>query len=653
MDDKQPPAPEGGTLTRVDDQSSEESEEEAIVVVETNGDVSPEDLNKPQGDLYGGWEKIGFHRIIAGFFYNYFPIILGAGLMIVGTGVIIPMILPFPDAKGYRSIAGSLYALMFLLFDAGIGSAIGKFVPEYRIKDPKRSLEYVSFFVWFQMITGLMQITAIAIYVLNWIPSDMAHLSWIFLVYSTIQYPGMLGVLKSVLQSYQHFGKYVLSAFIGQLSEVVTQVIFILLGRWWGAQNPAIGELMGMSIGLVIGLYVDDFIAFAVSAKLLDGVLRDMGFRVGTCLRPNFSKEVAKESLIFGLKTMPSGVYGNILGFFSFLITFAYLPAYASWMGLFDLARMFSNQVNNPGTLRSSTEYSVSEAYNNEKYALSRYYISMALKWRFFLTGFFAVIIGIGIPFILREMLDLFGTYWLPALALIPLLSLIETNKIFEIPVSFTKLGRPVLDQIYAIIKTTVGFIWYLLLIWVIFPAYGLQLTMILWILKDLPLTILWRVVDWLLLHFLIIKIHPREFVMQAFVLPLPAIIIFGVFMYYFGAWFFPLGASVIGGIPMAAVSFVFALFVAPICVYTPLLSLFGAWDEKNQEFFERAIPLAGPSKIILKMMYKSAMFFYNFSPLKGRFVLQGAEDAAREALELEQQKFVKDRENKAPLSRQ
>ncbi|GAB4320688.1 MAG: hypothetical protein Kow0069_24780 [Promethearchaeota archaeon] len=589
------------------------------------------------GPRYEGWEKVGFHRQVAGFFYNYVPVLLGAGLMILGTGVVIPLILPYPDAKGYRSVAGSLYALMFLLFDAGLGSAIGRFVPEYRVKDPRRAVQYVSFFVWFQMLTGLVQVTAIAAFVLWFIPPQMAHLSWVFLVYSTVQYPGMLGVIRTTLQCFQHYGKYVLSAFVGQVSEVFTQIAFILVGRAWGAANPALGELVGMSVGLVVGLYVDDFVSFAVSAKLLDRVLKDLGMSVGSCLRPTFSREVAKESVVYGLKTMPAGVYGNALGFFSFLVTFSFLPAYATWMGLLELARIFTNQVNNPGTMKAASEYAVSEAYNNGKYELSHFYVAMTLKWRYVLTAFFAVAIGIGIPAILNEMLDLFGEYWLPAVGLIPMLTFVELFKVFEVPASFTKLGRPGLDQAYSIVRTTVGFAWYLALVY----GIGARLTITLLVLKDVPLLFAWRVVDWFLFSRKLLEIHPRRFVVQAYLLPTPAILLFALFSYAYARWVFPLGAALVGGVPFAVVTFALVLFIFPPGVYAPLLSLFGAWDEYSIRDFERAVPLAGPSKFLLKMMYASAKWVHDKSPLSGRFTIGGGEEAAREAAQLELEKWA------------
>nr|MDO8118069.1 hypothetical protein [Candidatus Sigynarchaeota archaeon] len=314
------------------------------------------------------WERIGFHRQIAGFFYNYLPVLLGGVFLTMGAGIIIPIILPYPDARGFLEIAKSMYALMFLLFDAGIGSAIGRFVPHYRVKDPKRSLQYLSFFVWFQMMTGLVQITIIAIYVLNWMPGNVAHLAWIFLVYSTVQYPGMLAIIGTALKSFQHYSKYIFMKFMQDIFQFFTQFLFILLGRFFGHMNPAMGEMVGMSIGLVIGLYVDDFLAFILGAKLFNNVLKDIGLNVGQhCLRPNFTKAIAKESVIYGLKTMPSGLYGTVLGFFAFIITLNVLPQYAAWLGLMNIVQVFTGQIGMAGNITGNTEFAVSEAYNNGK----------------------------------------------------------------------------------------------------------------------------------------------------------------------------------------------------------------------------------------------------------------------------------------------
>lgn len=589
-----------------------------------------------------GWEHIGFHRQIGGFFYNYVPVILVGVVLLLGTGVLIPMILPFPDAKGFAEIAKSMYALMFLLFDAGIGSAIGKFVPEYRVKDPKRALQYLSFFIWFQMFTGLIQITLIAFYVYFFLPPSMSHLAWIYLIYSTIQFPGMFGIMRTALKSFQHYAKYMLTAFLADVTQLIFEIFFILMGRWLGSLDPRVGSLMGTSIGLVIGLYVNDFLSFLISTYLLKIVLRDIGLNISMCLRPNFTKEIAKESLLYGLKTMPAAIYGNILGFFGFLITFNNLPQYAGWLGLMNLAKTFTKQIDLAGGIKSDTEYAISESYNNGKIRLSQFYMALSLKWRFMLTTFFGVSIVILIPLALMNMLDIFGKNWLPALALIPLMSIQEFIKIFEPPCSFTKLNHPGIDQIIGLISSTASFLWYLYIIY----GIGANLTIEIFILKDIPIQLLVIILQWTILNKMIMKVNLRNFIMQSFILPIPGIIIYAIFCVLYGKYIFSWGVGILGAIPFAVISIIMMLILWPSIIFCPLMALFGAWDKYNIDVFLKAIEISGPSKFMMKMLYKASYFVYKRSPLKDKYPIKGAEDAIKEAKDLENIKKKEDIKN-------
>nr|MDO8109002.1 hypothetical protein [Candidatus Sigynarchaeota archaeon] len=594
------------------------------------------------GNYIDGWEKIGFHRAVGGFFFNYVPALVLSLLYLFVAGVIIPSILPFPDAKGYYAIATNMYSLLFLLFDMGTQNSIGRFVPEYRIKDPQKACQYVSFFIWYQMCTGLIQVTGIAFYVFLWIPPSQAHLMWIFLIYSTIQYPGMLSILTSVLKSFQHYSKYLVVRMFEDVVDFSGQIAFIILGRLWGASNPAIGELMGMSIGLVIGLYVHYFFAFVISAKLFDKILRGIGLNIGICLRPTFTREIAKESLSFGVKTMPGAIYGTVLGFLSFLVTFNLLPQYATWMGLISLTTNFTNLIDTPGTIRDNCNYSVTEAYNNNKKNLSHYYIAQSLKWRYFLTLYLGITIVVMVPIALGSLLKVFGENWLPAMALMPVLSIPQFLLMFEKPVSFTQLNHPGYDQWIAIAQSTVAFLWYMFLIY----GINVNLTITLFILKDIPITLIFYIIGWILLDKKVLNIHLRDFIVQVFLLPIPPMIIYAFFAFAYGLYLFPIGAYFIGEIPFAFVTIVMVLFVWPYLIVCPLMGFFGAWDDYGIQTFKESTELSGPSKFMMKLMFKTTLFFYKRSPWKGKYPILGSEIAVQEALELENFKKTQDMKN-------
>ena len=194
------------------------------------------------------WNSAGMHRPIASFWYNYIFILLAAVPAVLVVGYLIPtVLLPYPSALGIATVVTGYFQLMFILFDVGTGMAIERFIAEHAVKNPKRALMYMQFFTWFQLFTGLIQTTIVALYVLYSVRyADNAFLVWPFLIYSLTQWPGMLGVYKHALGAFQRHDKQIIvELFQNVLFQSLTQIIFILLGRHFGSQSPGVGEIMG------------------------------------------------------------------------------------------------------------------------------------------------------------------------------------------------------------------------------------------------------------------------------------------------------------------------------------------------------------------------------------------------------------------------
>ena len=130
---------------------------------------------------------------------------------------------------------------------------------------------------------------------------------------------------------------------------------------------------------------------------------------------------------------------------------------------------------------------------------------------------------------------------------------------------------------------------------------------------------------------------------MQAYLLPIPGLIIYALFCWAFGELVMPLGVKAIGEIPFVIISIIAALFIFPPFVYCPLISIFGAWDRYNIEAYMLAIDLSGPSKFMTKLMFKTSKFFYDLSPLRDKFPIKNVDIAMREAAELQAEKAARD----------
>ena len=245
------------------------------------------------------------------------------------------------------------------------------------------------------MMTGLIQTTSIAIYAFVWVPrTELAYAVWIMLLQSITQYPGFLGVFRGAMGALQQFNKVEVLNFIsGELFQRLTEIGFVLLGRYWGMQNPQIGEIMGIAIGSVIGLYVDDFIATAMSAWYFSKVMKDKGISARRCFRIEFDWELAKEALVFGIKTGIPGIIGLASSLIQLRIWILFVPQYATFVTLFDFAGAISGLVNY-GMSISLTQL-FSESYMNGKPKLTEYYVTQYMRFATMVQFFFISIIAV------------------------------------------------------------------------------------------------------------------------------------------------------------------------------------------------------------------------------------------------------------------
>ncbi len=216
--------------------------------------------------------------------------------------------------------------------DIGTAYGIERFVAENRIKNPRKMLQYLQFFIWYQMITGLFQTSVVtSVFIL--------YTSYYFSIYyfgfshtKHTQYPGCLGFFKAALKGLQYFHKAAILDFIGEyFFQQLTNIIFILLGRYWGSQNPQIGELMGLAIGAAIGAYIDDFFATALSLVFFNKVTKQFGFTWKDALRHDFDKKLAWECLSFGARVAIGPLWGTFVGFTINMYWITYVPQWATF----------------------------------------------------------------------------------------------------------------------------------------------------------------------------------------------------------------------------------------------------------------------------------------------------------------------------------
>jgi O-antigen/teichoic acid export membrane protein len=609
--------------------------------------ITPEEL-KAYEEKYkdtNPWEKVGFARPLGGLFYNLVFTLFGLVIGLVTAGFVISWLYPYPEARGYEGIVGTLFSLMFAMFDIGTAYGIERFVAEYRVKDPHKMLEYIQFFIWYQMFTGLVQTTVVSMMGLYvFVNSPFSYLIWLVLIKSTTQYPGMLGMFKATLDGLQKFNKTAILGFIsGQGFQMVTNIIFILLGRWWGSQNPAIGELVGLAIGGAIGGYIDDFFAMWLSAWYFSKEMKVYGFSAKDCFRHDFSWRLAVSTMSFGLRTAFGPLIGTFVGFTIQMYYITLVPQYATWAALAGVASGIASLPTM--SLSIPLTPAISESFLNGKKNLASFYIAQTWKYYGFFAVPFLVIIAVFLPVILTVALQIEGAenYVMAVPFLLPyVIRHMQQPPTSTADMIITGASRPTVLSIIRFLEE-MGKLFFMTLwiVWLELPQkYGLQA--LIWIMpcgEMIPICAK-TTVNWIYIHKKIVKVHLPWW--QFLVAPLLAgLCMTGVcylYLYYVWPGLMTSLVSVFNdetiGILVAGVLSVLLAIFGLLPFYIFMYGLFGGFDTFGLQTFKDAIRMSGPSKPFIGWILAFAFAGAKVSKLHNKFPIP-SELPRKEAIEL------------------
>jgi len=573
----------------MDFKSYQKNEKSNSLKDDSINEIKEVDLKKTE-DL---WFEIGFHKPLAGYWFklSFYLISMVLGLLLITIWY--RYIYPYPESLGYRSAAIGIFSLFFSIFDLGTNRTMDRFIAEAQIKNPKKVVQYIQYFIWYQMMTGIVQTTVVSLYALYYVPrSQLAYAIWIMLIHSTTQYPGFLGCFRGVLNSLQYFDKVEVLNFIsGDFIQRTTEVIFVLLGRYYGYKNPAVGEIMGIAIGATIGLYVDDFIATAYSAHYFQKVMASQNIKVRDCFRIEFDMKLVKETLIFGVKTGMPSIIGLTVDLIILYEWLAYVPQYTTFVSLHDMAGGIAGLVNQAMSIRLSML--ISESYMNGKKKLTQYYVGQTVRFAGQIQAFM-----IGLVLILYSILPI----------VFPFLGL--TNYILCIPFIIPRLIREIQQPLTSLADEiclgtnnatwlmTIRFIeelmkifWMTLwIVWLNLPnKYGLAA--IVWIMPCgiYPAIIMKTVASFIYIHKKVLKIKIPWY--QSY----GATFLSGtiIFIINFIAKIFIFDYFVLKNLILIGIILLFLIVLVNILFYFPLTVLLGGWDNETIIQFKKLIPTA------------------------------------------------------------
>nr|MDO8109880.1 hypothetical protein [Candidatus Sigynarchaeota archaeon] len=577
----------------------------------------------------GQWEDIGFHRPLGNFFYGIFISVFNAVIGLIFMALVVSLLYPYPEINGYNGIAGSIYSIVFTVFDTGTAFGIERFIAEWRVKDPKRMVKYVQFYIWYQMFTGLPQVTWLSILIISGVRySNLSYLTWILLIIIQKQYPSMLGIFHEVLNGLQLYNKgQILGLISGQVFQNATNVIFILLGRWVGFTNPAVGEIMGMAIGATIGGYVDDFFAFIVAAKFFDKAMRSFGYTWRDCFRIEFDKGIVKQCLWFGFQVSVVPMISTATSTGVLFMMINSIPSYPTYRALLGWV---SGIVGIIDVGNFSLVPSIAESFMNDKKKLAQFYIANSLRWNGFLMMMFTMALLGALPMVIQVILGLpelkyyvvSFVFFFPVLIhklILPFIAYPDYILVGILRINFYTFSRVFEEAVYL----TENWLWmYVFRIQDVFGIWGIVyiLAMDRFLCRNIKMIIMW------------VYIHKKCFKVKLYfyqMLICPAIAGTPVLLFAL-LWkplvfdnmvllFVPmLGTYAV--IPPAIITVLIALLVLPAFVFLPLSGFLGGWDDYGLMTFRKAVKLSGPSKPFVNLIYRAVLFGANHSKLHNKF---------------------------------
>lgn len=584
------------------------------------------------------WDQIGFHKPIAGFYYNISLALVGMVLSIVLFGYLVGFFYPFPESLGYKDIAFGYFSLLFTIFDTGTGAVMGRFIPEANIKNPERMIHYIQFFIWYQMLTGLIQTTLVSVYALFFASqSTLAYTVWIMLICSTTQWPGFLWAFKNVIDALQYYDKSrILNFMLGTVFQNITNYLFLYLGRIYGEAHPEMGPILGIAIGAAVGSYIDDFFAMWLSAYFFDKILKNYGISSKRCFKIEFTWEEIKPVVIYSLKTGIPGYITSSVSYIAFLITIQYIPQYTTFNFLAIIGGSIPDSLGWFGGVGGSAL--ISESYMNGKPVLTQYYIGQEVRFNFFTLGFWVPIMLI----VVKVMPFAWGAlnmaqYAIAINFIIPTLIRFSIERFKDTPGNvmygankpnfgiflsifscFCDLGLKYLYLVVLKLPYKLGFVG---TIWLITVGY-------------VPLTIFIEILGYAYIHKKIVKIKiPWKQLTIGMVIPSIISYIFGIIVFY--SILEPLGIRygfLLGLLPVGVVTIFLILLL-----YFVMSGFFGGWDTINLDEFRKASQMSGPSRFLISPVYKLVEKACIKSKYHNRFSLPTEEvvQSAKELLEI------------------
>jgi O-antigen/teichoic acid export membrane protein len=531
----------------------------------------------------------------------------------VYNDMILPVyILPSAQAMGIFSRVVAFFPLVWGLFDMGTSVAHMKYFSEYRVRDPRRAVQYAQFYVWWQALTGAVQVALVVAIAGTWLPQSVYALyTWSVITHTMIQIPGFYRLFTDAFSGIQRsdYGT-ILDMGINMVFPMVAQPIVVSLLVWWGGSHAVFGPSMGGVIGLGLAAYASEVMSFTFGWFLY----KRLGYNPNLLMMAHFDFSVIAESLKYGVFLFFSSLVGGLGSAINVLVIQNRLHNNNEILGNFNLANSFVYAYTVFQALTGAMMPSISEAVSNGRRILAQYYATNGYKYGGMVSGYIAaVMLAVADRFIIGSSGQSFER---AAIYVVPLLiagamSFASWNAECVMYGSGKTRLFTLLSIVDLTLSTSLGYF-----LVERFQAYGL-----------LALPFITTPVRILLSYYLNNRLcfPQRFFFWQSIGAPLLA-----------GATHYAIVRVLTGFVwqsdEITSIIILVLALIPSYPIYSFLYGFFGGWDANTLDVFDRATRLASFMKPFTRLFYRATALGARISPLHGRFPITIHNQAMSEA---------------------
>ncbi|MBN2047775.1 MAG: lipopolysaccharide biosynthesis protein [Anaerolineaceae bacterium] len=576
--------------------------------------ASPEQFKAHEADT--AWEEVGFHRALGGFLLSLMiGLVLFIPLIIYQNMILPSFILPSAQAFGLSGRVTQFFGMAWTFFDMGTSIAFIKFFAQYRVKDPRRAIQYGQIFVWWQALSGALQLALVVIIASTVLPkTDTAIYAWIVIAHALIQLPGFYQVMRHALIAVQRFDfAQILDMALALILPMIVQPIVVLIAVNIGKHSTVFGVSMSGALGLLIAAYVSEALVFILGFIFY----RRLGYNTRLLFMAHFDWDALKEAFRFGIFEMFGSISVGIGSALEIVVTQTRLVNYGEIWGNWMMAQNFVFAFSVLHNLFDNLLSSISEAISNTKRVLSQYYAAMAYKYGAMISGFIAaVLLSVADRFILGASgieFERAATYVIP----LTLWGAIQ----FASWVSDRVQKGSNKTHLFFLLTITEQIIrvFFIFILVRQYQIFGMILAYFIGLSTK-------GVVGYILNHRLCFP--QKIYKWQTLAAPLGAMLLhYAVIRWLMGLiW---------QGEEWTSVLIFFLAILPSFPLYAFFYALVGGWDKGTLEELEQGAKLAGVMKPLAMVFYWASARGAKLSPLHDRFPVAIREDALVEAKEL------------------